>query len=453
MYNCPECGSSNVQVKVDEKQLRSYYHCNDCGKEWSRTGINRKREKSIKVRYPYTIPAFCLAGILLILVTIFSGCKSAETSEKVDNVQTEITEDSSKIKLEEDIDKVAANTERETKDTDKLTAEIEANDTEEPQAENHLKDTEEFKEKTEEKIGSSTSEKKELFSLDIIPEYSGNAYFDVNNDIPFFSEDELVAETFQKYWPLDELGRCTGAFACIGPETLPSESRENTNTIEPTGWQSVQYDKIDGGYLYNRCHLIGYQLTGQSTNERNLITGTRYMNMEGMLPFENSVQMYVEGTGNHVLYRVRPYYKGDDLVAAGVLMEAKSIEDPQVQFCAFCYNVQPGIEIDYATGDSSIIETTKDDKILAIEGNPVSDDSEEFTRSFEDEIQADEDEEANTEEESEEITFVLNTNTRKFHYPYCSSVKDIKDKNKRETTLSRDEIINQGYTPCKRCNP
>ena len=338
--------------------------------------------------------------------------------------------------------------------------------------------------------GADSSAGRRDFDLDMVPVYSGNAYADINDDIPFFTEDELTAEPFQEYWPLDEFGRCTGAFACIGPELLPTEVRENQSAATPAGWHSVKYDGIDGGYLYNRCHLIGYQLTGQTVNEKNLITGTRYMNLEGMLPFENSVRMYVEGTGNHVLYRVRPYYRGGNLLAEGVLMEAKSIEDPLVQFCAFCYNVQPGIEIDYATGESfakgvtageagageeasgeealgeeasgeeasgvvasgeavtkdAVAEDNASDggEILAIVGDPGLGDRESPARSIEDETSA---------EEPVETTYILNTNTKRFHYPYCNSVKDMKDKNKRETTQSRDEIIGQGYQPCKRCNP
>ena len=176
------------------------------------------------------------------------------------------------------------------------------------------------------------------------------------------------------------------------------------------------------------------------------------MNVEGMLPFENSVQMYVEGTGNHVLYRVRPYYNGDDLLAAGVLMEAKSIEDPLVQFCAFCYNVQPEIEIDYATGFSAAKENTDSEEVLSIVREPEPGDNESVTRSVEAETVEDEDEEEISKEPAD-ITYVLNTNTKKFHMPYCSSVKDMKEKNKKETTMSRDEIIDQGYQPCKRCNP
>lgn len=433
MCNCPECGSNNVQVQTDEEQLRSYYHCCDCGKEWSRAGINRKGDKTPKPKKPYTIPIFCLAGVLLMLVAAFSGGKSVEASEQAPAAKIE----TASIPSQE----IAAEPTAETvKELPENTAK-EANDVKDTPAE------------TEEKTQESKTEKKDSFTLEMVPEYSGNAYVDINDDVPFFSEEELKAETFEKYWPLDELGRCTGAYACIGPDSLPTEERENTSAIEPTGWQSVQYESVDGGYLYNRCHLIGYQLTGQSANEKNLITGTRYMNVEGMLPFENSVQMYVEGTGNHVLYRVRPYYNGDDLLAAGVLMEAKSIEDPLVQFCAFCYNVQPGIEIDYATGFSKANETSESEEVLAIVSEPETGDSESVTRSAQDETTTDEDEEEDSEEEPEEITYVMNTNTKKFHKPYCSSVKDIKDKNRRDTTLSREEIISQGYTPCKRCNP
>ena len=191
-----------------------------------------------------------------------------------------------------------------------------------------------------------------FFDLDMVPPYSGRAYADINGDVPFFTDEEMSAEAFHQYWPLDELGRCTGAYACVGPETLPKQKRGDISKVKPTGWNTNRYDDIDGEMLFNRCHLIGHMLTGQDANERNLITGTRYMNVEGMLPFEESVVMYVEGTGHHVMYRVRPYFDGDDLVCTGVLMEARSVEDPLVQFCAFCYNVQPGFEIDYATGDN-----------------------------------------------------------------------------------------------------
>ena len=190
------------------------------------------------------------------------------------------------------------------------------------------------------------------FTLSMVPPYHGRAYADINGDVPFFTEEEMTTQAFDEYWPLDELGRCTGAYACVGPETLPTQKRGDISMVKPTGWNTNRYEDIDGEMLFNRCHLIGHLLTGQDANERNLITGTRYMNVEGMLPFEESVVMYVEGTGHHVMYRVRPYFDGDNLVCSGVLMEAKSVEDPRVQFCAFCYNVQPGIVIDYATGQN-----------------------------------------------------------------------------------------------------
>ena len=199
---------------------------------------------------------------------------------------------------------------------------------------------------------TDSADSEDLFTLDMVPPYSGKAYADINGDVPFFTEEEMTSEAFHEYWPLDDLGRCTGAYACVGPETLPKQKRGDISMVKPTGWNTNRYDDSDGEMLFNRCHLIGHLLTGQDANERNLVTGTRYMNVEGMLPFEESVVMYVEGTGHHVMYRVRPYFDGDDLVCSGVLMEAKSVEDPQVQFCAFCYNVQPGITIDYATGDN-----------------------------------------------------------------------------------------------------
>ena len=202
------------------------------------------------------------------------------------------------------------------------------------------------------KTGGQQENPGEDFSLDMVPAYSGRAYADINGDVPFFTKEEMTDEAFHEYWPLDELGRCTGAYACVGPETLPTQERGDISSVKPTGWNTNRYSDIDGEMLFNRCHLIGHLLTGQDANERNLITGTRYMNVEGMLPFEESVVRYVEGTGHHVMYRVRPYFDGNNLVCAGVLMEARSVEDPRVQFCAFCYNVQPGFEIDYATGNN-----------------------------------------------------------------------------------------------------
>lgn len=196
------------------------------------------------------------------------------------------------------------------------------------------------------------------YDLDSIPEYSGEGYVYINNNIPSFTDEEKEnTESFEIYSPLDSLGRCGVAFANVSLDTMPTDERDSISSVTPSGWQSVKYDIVSGGYLYNRCHLIGYQLTGENANELNLITCTRYANATTMLQFENEVASYVEETGNHVLYRVTPYFEGDNLVATGVQMEAYSVEDNgELQFNVFVYNVQPGIVIDYATGDSSLEE-------------------------------------------------------------------------------------------------
>lgn len=185
-----------------------------------------------------------------------------------------------------------------------------------------------------------------------IPEYSGEPYSIINNNIPFFTE--TTTECFEEYPELDSLGRCGAAYACVGIDTMPTEERESISEVKPSGWHNKPYDFVDGGYVYNRCHLIGFQLTGENANERNLVTGTRYMNVKEMLPFENEVADYIASTGNHVMYRVTPVFEGDNLVCSGVLMEAYSVEDDGagVQFCVFCFNVQPGVSIDYKTGEN-----------------------------------------------------------------------------------------------------
>ena len=188
-----------------------------------------------------------------------------------------------------------------------------------------------------------------------IPAYFGNAYTVINNNVPYFTDSELSSESFEYYSDLDSLGRCGVCVASIGQDIMPAEERGEIGNVKPTGWHTVKYPEIiDGNYLYNRCHLIGYQLTGENTNVNNLITGTRYLNVEGMLPFENMVADFVKETGYHVMYRVTPVFNKDNLVADGVLIEAKSVEDngEGILFNVFCYNVQPGIFIDYATGDS-----------------------------------------------------------------------------------------------------
>ena len=193
------------------------------------------------------------------------------------------------------------------------------------------------------------------YSLENIPVYNGEAYVYLNDNVPTFTDEEKTLESFEYYSPLDNLGRCGVAFANVSKDTMPTEERESIGQIKPTGWHTVKYDIVSGKYLYNRCHLIGYQLTGENANAKNLITCTRYMNATTMLQFETEVASYIEETKNHVLYRVTPYFEGDNLVATGVQMEAYSIEDNgELQFNVFVYNVEPGIKIDYATGDSKL---------------------------------------------------------------------------------------------------
>ena len=198
----------------------------------------------------------------------------------------------------------------------------------------------------------------ETVSLEDIPEWSGAAYVELEDNQPGFTKEEITLEAFEDYSELDYLGRCGAAYANICPELMPTEERESIGNVKPTGWVSAKYDCVDGKYLYNRCHLIGFQLAGENANEKNLITGTRYLNVTGMLPFENDVADYVQRTDNHVLYRVTPVFVGTELVARGVQMEAYSVEDAGdgVCFNIFAYNVQPGVVIDYATGESRLEE-------------------------------------------------------------------------------------------------
>ena len=206
-------------------------------------------------------------------------------------------------------------------------------------------------------VPQSTVSDDDFLSQWKIPQYAGEPYTEINSNIPFFTDDEINDQPFEEYSPLDELGRCGTAFACVGQDLMPAEERVSIGQIKPSGWHLVKYDCVDGKYLYNRCHLIGYQLTAENANECNLITGTRYLNIEGMLPFENQIADYVQQTGNHVLYRVTPVFEEENLLASGVLMEGYSVEDngAGIRFCVYVYNVQPGVQIDYATGESTLV--------------------------------------------------------------------------------------------------
>lgn len=281
------------------------------------------------------------------------------------------------------------------------------------------------------------------FSLSDVPAYSGKAYISVNGNVPYFTAAELTTTSFETYSDLDTLGRCGVTYACIGQDLMPTNERGSIGMVKPTGWHTVRYDDlVDGKYLYNRCHLIGYQLTGENANTQNLITGTRYLNIEGMLPFENMVADYIQETNNHVLYRVTPIFEGNNLLANGVLMEGYSVEDKGagVSYCVFAYNVQPDIEIDYATGESKLADSAQQDEQKTATVTP--------TPSTEPEKQ-----EPATGSEASQADYILNTNTKKFHYPTCSSVNDMKEKNKQEFFGTRDEAISNGYSPCGRCKP
>ncbi len=268
-------------------------------------------------------------------------------------------------------------------------------------------------------VGQEPVQTSAAVDLENVPPFSGEPYVAVNNNVPSFLPGELTTSSYEVYSPLDDLGRCGVASACVGVDLMPTEERESIGQVKPSGWQTVKYDCVDGKYLYNRCHLIGFQLTGENANKQNLITGTRYMNVEGMLPFENMVTDYVKETENHVLYRVSPVYDGDDLVARGVQMEALSVEDEGegVSFNVYVYNSQPGVEIDYATGESWL------------EG------------------------EARPEEDEPEVSYILNTSSKKFHLPTCSGASSMKKENREEYTGSREDLIAQGYEPCGTCKP
>lgn len=256
-----------------------------------------------------------------------------------------------------------------------------------------------------------------------IPPFSGNAYVIVNDNQPSFTPEERTADAYEYYSPLDFLGRCGYAVACIGRELMPTEERGSIGQVKPSGWQTVKYDFVDGKYLYNRCHLIGYQLTGENANENNLITGTRYLNIEGMLPFENMVADYIKETGNHVLYRVTPEFTGSELVARGVRMEGYSIEDDGDGICfhVYAYNVQPNVTIDYRTGESALAQTTADGETTEAGGQTAS--------------------------------YILNTNSKKFHSADCPRAEDIRPENRQEYTGLRSKLIDDGYDPAGCCDP
>lgn len=277
------------------------------------------------------------------------------------------------------------------------------------------------------------------FSLASIPAYSGKPYVAVNDNKPFFPNN-LSNKPFESYSNLDQLGRCGVATACITKALMPTTKRGSIASVKPSGWQTVRYEVVgkgSSGYLYNRCHLIGYQLTGENANVKNLITGTRYLNIEGMLPFENMVTDYIKETNQPVYYRVTPIFDGNNLVASGVLMEAKSLADngASILFNVFCYNVQPGVNINYANGTSSVANTS----------NSSSKQQAQTTKQAKSTPQP---------KQNTPVTasYIGNKNTRKFHRGDCRMVARMSQSNK-VTFNNRDSAVSQGYNPCKICNP
>lgn len=276
-------------------------------------------------------------------------------------------------------------------------------------------------------VATTAEAKTKKFSLSQVSKYNGEASIEVNGNKPYFTAKEKKnTKSFESYHKLDKLGRCGVAYANVCKDTMPTEERGAIGSVKSTGWHTVKYNGIvDGNYLYNRCHLIAYCLTAENANKKNLITGTRYLNIEGMLPYETMVANYVDRTGNHVLYRVTPVFKGNNLLASGVLMEGYSVEDKGkgIKFCVYAYNVQPDIKIDYKTGDSKLISDKRKNT-----GN-------------------------NSSDQETKQTYIVNLNTKKFHKPNCRSVSSMSERNKKTYKGKRSSLINNGYSPCKICNP
>ena len=268
------------------------------------------------------------------------------------------------------------------------------------------------------------------FDLSTIPAYSGQSYVAVNDNVPFFSESDLTDVSFESYGDLDALGRCSVAYASVGTDIMPAEKRGNIGQVKPTGWHTVKYDFVDGKYLYNRCHQIGFALSGLNAEERNLMTGTRYFNVTGMLPFEEEVRDYIKNTNHHVLYEAIPVYKEDELIARGLILQAASIEDETIRFCVYIYNVQPGVTIDYQNGTSR----------KAKEGEPtygIKEAKDPF--------------DYRNKSSNKSKKYVINIKNKKYHDPNCSSVSKMSEQNKEVVTSTSKKLQQQGYTPCGIC--
>ena len=387
--------------------------------------------------------------IIFILFVVFCGMLPTN------NTDTELVDNSQNVVLEKVEEVVEPETLEETV--------IEQAETKEPEP---VKETEEVK---EQKVIQTKPSIEITLSLETVPTYSGSPYVEINNNIPFFSNTDMSTTSYEYYSDLDTLGRCGVVYACIGKDIMPTEERGEISMIKPSGWQTVKYpDIIEDLYLYNRCHLIGYELTGENANTKNLITGTRYMNME-MLPFENKVANYVEETGNHVMYRVSPIFDGDNLLSSGVQLEAKSVEDngKGILFNVFCYNVQPGIIIDYATGESSaevvqtktqqepvqqVIQKEEVQETVQITPQEVQQTTELETQSQVGQVIQPEPQSTSVVESNvQQNSIIANKNSGVFHRTKCRSLP--KEKN-RVYFNSREEALAAGFdNPCDHCKP
>ena len=389
-----------------------------------------------------------LAAFLVLLMTVcvlLSGCEEKNNNDDFKEefpprqTQSAVTEKPNKVTqkqtekedpdADDEEDKTTASaTQKPSDETEKLTDsesaekvtdadESKENNTTDNQTDGNDSDTE----------SSDSAETEQDFSADPegIPPYSDSPFFALNGNNPEFTEEEITTKSYEFYSELDSLGRCGYTVACIGKDLMPTEDRESISSVKPSGWVNNAYDSslVDGRYIYNRCHLIGFQLTGENANKQNLITGTRYMNVDGMLPFENMVADYVKETNNHVMYRVTPIYVGDNLVASGVQMEAFSVEDNGEGICfnVYVYNVQPGITINYATGDNWLT------------GGKLP--------------------ETEPPTEAWDGKYILNVKSKKIHKSTCSGAQDINAENRKDYEGSLDELIADGYDGCGICKP
>lgn len=348
-----------------------------------------------------------LAALLLALILCISACDGQGTGPESTAADTTAPAEQTTV---------ADTTQEETEPSSEQTTQEEAESDSETETE------------TEQSSEEQTTEPEATIDLSNIPAYSGSEYVTLNDGVPYFSAGELVTESYETYGELDALGRCTAVIACCGKDLMPTTDRGSISSVKPTGWVQAQYSIVNGGNLYNRCHLIGWQITGEDANERNLITGTRYFN-EAMIPFENMIADYIKETNNHVMYRVTPVFEGDNLVASGAVMEAWSVEDAGegIAFCIYMYNVQPGIVIDYATGES----------YLEADGGPTTPGEE------------------TTQPDDGLLHLVLNTSSKRVHKPDCSGVAQMAEKNKQEFTGTQEELdalLAQGYKLCGTCH-